>query len=142
MLNSSYSFLVYGTFNLGDYVFNLIFRESVGLMLRVQFDPALTLIILAVSIKSDFKSRCDPLIFVEVVLKHPSDLWLSLGFVIADPILLFELVDRGHDLPAVASAATELELDHVRCVFVAQDLTGSRWGARGSPLGRCLGKCC
>jgi hypothetical protein len=134
ILNSSYSFLVYGTFNLGDYVFDLIFRESITLLFRVQFDPALSLILLAVCEQSHFQSRRDPLILIEVVLKHPSLLWLSLGFVVAVPVVLLQSLDRRHDLSAVASAATELELDHVRRFFVAQDLTGSRRGSGGVSL--------
>jgi len=128
MPNCHYSFLVNGAFNLGDNVFNLIFREAVSFMLRVQFDPALTLIILAIRKQSDLKSRSNTLIFIEVVLKHASLLRLSLSFVIAVPIVFFKFLDRGHDLPAVASAPAELKLDHVGRILVAQYLAGSRWG--------------
>ena len=126
-----------GTFNFCDYIINLIFRESLSLNFRVQFDAVLTLIILAVSIQSHVKSRCNSLIFVEVVLKHASQLRLGFGFVIAIPLMLFKFVDSGHNLPAVASATTELKFNHVRCIFVAQNLAGSRWSTWRSPFSSC-----
>ena len=85
---------------------------------------------LGTGIDSDFEATSNSLVHVQVVDELTS----------AEDFLDF--FDKSNGVLAVASAATELELDHVRCVFVAQDLTGSRCGARGSPLGRCLGKCC